>query len=130
MRYLKQFRLLQSSIALAAVLGFGGCSTESSGNKHDERSEGRVVDDKQVKESVMKGLDGDPVYKFGSVDVSTYGGVVQLGGFVNTEDQKRRAGEIAQSTPGAREVVNGIALKPEPMSPTGATNGTPRIYSE
>src|SRR4051812_35842013 len=98
MRYLKQFGLLQSSVALAAVLGFGGCSTDSGGSKHhDERSEGRVVDDKQVKESVMKGLDGDPVYKFGSVDVSTYGGVVQLGGFVNTEDQKRRAGEIAQA---------------------------------
>ena len=132
MRYLKQFRLLQSSVALAAVLGFGGCSTDSgsSGNKHDERSEGRVVDDKQVKESVQKGLNGDPIYKFGSVDVSTFAGVVQCG-FVNTEEQKRRAGEIAQVTPGAREVVNGIALKPEPMSPTGSTNGAqPRIYSE
>jgi osmotically-inducible protein OsmY len=131
MRYLKQFRLVSSTAAAVIALGVGGCSTNSSSNKHDERSEGRVVDDKQVKENVQKGLDRDSTYKFTSVEVTTFGGVVQLSGFVNTEDQKRRAGDIAQQTPGAREVVNGIALKPEPMAPTGSTNGVPpRIYSE
>ena len=113
--------------AVAALLTFAGCETKS----HDERSEGRLVDDKEITENVQKELKREPVYKFTNVDATTFGGVVQLSGFVNNEDQKRRAAEIAQQVPGVRQVVNGIALKPEPMSPTGSTNGAqPRIYSE
>src|ERR1043166_3662750 len=128
MRNLKQFRMIPTLAAAAALFTFTGCETSSS---HDERSEGRVVDDKQITESVQKELKHEPVYKFSSVDVSTFGGIVQLSGFVNTEDQKNRAAEIAQRTPGVHEVSNGITLKPEPMSPTGSTNSSlPRIYSE
>src|SRR6185369_3047397 len=114
---LKQFRMLQSAAAVAALLAFGGCKTSSSSS--DERSEGRVVDDKQITENVQKQLKKEPVYKFDGIDVATFGGIVQLSGFVNTEDQKRRASDIARQIPGVRQVVNGIALKPEPMAPTG-----------
>ena len=112
--------------AAAAMLTFAGCETSS----HDERSDGRQLDDKKITEHVEKELKEEPVYKFDSVQAKTFGGIVQLSGFVNTEDQKKRAGEVAQRVPGVRQVENSIALKPEPMAPTGSTNGLPRIYSE
>ena len=116
------------AVALTALTLVGvGCETTS----HDERSEGRILDDKSITENVQKELEREPVYKFGNVKVSTFGGIVQLSGFVNTDEQKSRAAEIAQRTPGVHEVSNGITLKPEAMTPTGATNANqPRIYSE
>jgi osmotically-inducible protein OsmY len=129
MRNLKRWGLIRGVAAAATLLTLAGCSTSSKSN--DERSEGRVADDKQIAEQVQKGLKHEPVYKFTDVDATAFGGIVQLSGFVNTEAQKKRAADIAQQVPGVRQVVNGIALKPEPMSPTGSTNGPqPRIYSE
>lgn len=127
MRNLKRWKLIQSTAAVAAWLTFTGCETSS----HDERSEGRAMDDKQITENVQKELKRDPVYKFENIDAVTFGAVVQLSGFVNTEGEKSRAEEIARQIQGVHQVVNGIALKPEPMSPTGSTNAGPtRIYSE
>src|SRR6185503_2767552 len=105
--------------ATVAMLGFSGC--ESWGHKSsDERSTGRVVDDKQITERVEDGLKREPVYKFNEVEVKTFSAVVQLSGFVNTDDQKRRAGEIAQQVQGVAQVVNNISLKPMvPTTPTG-----------
>jgi hyperosmotically inducible protein len=111
---------------MALLLGVTGCETSSSGPK-DERSEGRVVDDKQITADVEKRLKQEPVYKMDGVDVATFGGIVQLHGFVNTEQQKQRAGEVAQRVPGVSQVMNALTIKPEP---TSTTNGLPRIYSE
>ena len=117
---------MQSVVAIATLLAFAGCETEKQSN--DQRSEGRTIDDKMITENVQKGLKAEPVYKFGNVEAKTFAGIVQLSGFVDTEGQKSRAGEVAQQVPGVRQVENGIALKPAPMAPTGSTNGT-RIYS-
>jgi osmotically-inducible protein OsmY len=128
--------VVQGAATIAALLTFAGCKMMTSSSGSDgERSEGRVTDDKVITENVQKGLKHEPVYKFTDVDATTFAGVVQLSGFVNTEAQRKRAQEIAQQTPGVHQVVNGIALKPEPtMSPTGSTststNGSTRIYSE
>src|SRR3954470_4953131 len=115
---LKKQMVLRGAAALTAVVLLAGCET----SHHDERSEGRVVDDKQLSEHVKKALDTEPVYKFTDVNVSTFGGIVQLSGFVNIDDQKSRAGEVTARVPGVIQVENGIALKPAPMSPTGRTN--------
>src|SRR5215471_652287 len=82
-----------ASILLAGLLlTTAGCSTSSK----DERSEGRSLDDKHLTERIQKSMDEDPVYKFGGVHVKAFAGEVQLSGFVNTDEQKRRADEIAQ----------------------------------
>jgi hypothetical protein len=53
--------------------------------------------------------------------VRTFDGVVQLSGFVNSEEQKRRAEELARQVPGVVEVQNSISLKPNAgaYTPTG-----------
>jgi len=113
-------------LASLALIGTTGCSTPK-----DERSEGRELDDKHIVSELHKKLEREPVYKFDGVDVKAFAGEVQLSGFVNTEQQKRRAEEIASQTPGVFAVHNDLVLKPLVSTPTGRTNTLQenRIYS-
>ncbi len=108
--------------ATVAATALTGCSMLQP--KDSERSAGRVVDDRRITSQVKNELSREPVYKFSDVDVKTFDGVVQLSGFVNTDDQKQRAGQIAQNTPGVSRVVNSITLKPTEPTPTGRPAGT------
>ena len=128
-----KYALLLCSLGAGVVLiSSAGCQTW--GSKNDERSEGRALDDKHITAGVKEALETEPVYKFDGVDVQTFGGVVQLSGFVNTDVQKQRAAEVAQRISGVKEVINGLALKPlaPSLTPTGRTTDTaqPRIYSD
>ena len=86
-----------------------------------ERSAGRQIDDRIVNSRVKDALDDAPVYKFPEVRVMTYAGVVQLSGFVATDDQKAKAAELARKVEGVHEVINNISLKP---TATGRESGT------
>jgi hypothetical protein len=122
MRNLKHLVLITGLSAATAVTCFTGCSTWR--QKTSERSEGRIVDDHKIASRVKSELKKEPVYKFDDVDVRTFDGVVQLSGFVNSEEQKRRAEELAKQVPGVVEVQNAISLKPNAGSytPTGRNN--------
>jgi hyperosmotically inducible periplasmic protein len=117
---MRNFRHLLSigtvGLAIASV-GLTGCSMLE--RKSNERTAGRMIDDRQLTASVKRELNAEPVYKFDDVAVKTFDGVVQLSGFVNTDEQKRRAGDIAQHTQGVDQVVNNITLKPTPTGRSG-----------
>ena len=106
---------------IAAVIGVTGCSTW--GHRNDARSAGRITDDKNITSEVKDRLAGEPVYKFNNVDVKTFDGVVQLSGFVATNDQKEKAARIAQSVEGVNRIVNAITVH-EMTTPTGRNNNT------
>jgi hyperosmotically inducible protein len=112
------------------IVGITGCSTYTTGK--DERSAGRALDDRNLATQIRHSLDQEPVYKFGNVDVKSFAGEVQLSGFVNSDDQRRRATEIASQTPGVMNVHNSLLLKPfAGPTPTGRTNSPQEsmIYS-
>jgi hyperosmotically inducible protein len=119
MQNLKYFMLATCLTASAAVTCLTGCSTWH--QKTSERSEGRMVDDHKIAAQVRSDLKSEPVYKFNDVSVKTFDGIVQLSGFVNSDEQKRRAEELARNIPGVVEVQNAISLKPtgNSYSPTG-----------
>jgi hypothetical protein len=108
-----------------AILALAGCKS----TPKDERSEGRTIDDKNITADIKKSLENAPSYKFNGVNVQTFAGIVSLSGFVNSQDQKDRAQQIAQHTGGVREVVNGITLKPT-MPATARSNEGSKIYAE
>lgn len=54
----------------------------------------------------------DPPVKSGSISFRVADGVVTLNGEVRALDQKRLAGVLAWWIPGARDVINGIAVEP------------------
>jgi osmotically-inducible protein OsmY len=113
---------LSAAIGIASL---SGCSNMGTSNSpHDERSEGRVVDDKNITKAVESKLKGEPTYKFDTVEVKTFGGVVQLSGFVNNAEQSQRAEQIARGVSGATQVINGLAIKPGAIpTATGRPSG-------
>jgi osmotically-inducible protein OsmY len=46
------------------------------------------------------------------INVTTYRGVVQLSGFVQDDNQVRRAGELARSVEGVRQLYNDLRVAP------------------
>lgn len=116
-------------LAAITLIGATGCNTSNSGR--DQRSEGRSRDDRDISARVQRNLNDEPVYKFGGVNVRTFAGQVQLSGFVDSEEQRRRAGEVASQTPGVATVYNALVLKPQPVMPTGRMNTfqQPSIYA-
>ncbi len=74
-------------------------------------SNGSYVDDKTLASRVNSALKDNPDYKFDEVQVAVLKGTVQLSGFVNTADQKSKAGRIAKEVQGIQDVVNNITVK-------------------
>lgn len=120
------YATFENEAGLSAIVLSGGLVSCSSTHPGDGRTAGRVVDDNRITTQVERELNSEPVYKFSEVDVKTFEGMVQLSGLVLTEDQKRRAGEIAQRTPGVAQVANNIVVRPTSgLTPTGRTNSAP-----
>ena len=103
-------------IALAiGAMAWTGCRTV--GTEY-ERSTGQYIDDKTLVSRVQDALKADPVYKLDEVTVHTFRKTVQLSGFVSSQEQKDRAGDIATHVAGVQSVENNLSLKPSPLQQT------------
>ena len=104
---LKIFGVILSLGALPLLMGLTGCV---SGSRY-EQSSGERIDDHATSSRVRAALNDDTEYKYGGVSVETFKGTVQLSGFVNSRDQKNRAGDLARTVIGVKEIVNNITVK-------------------
>lgn len=104
---LKVLALILCVGAWPLVCGVTGCTT---GSRY-KQSTGEYIDDHTLSSHVKKALGEDHQYKYNDVNVVTFKGVVQLNGFVNTADQKSRAGELASKVEGVKEIQNKITVK-------------------
>ena len=105
-RVLKLSAVILSVGALAIAGGMTGCA----GDRYTQ-STGERIDDKADSSRVRDRLSEDTQYKYDDVKVQTFKGVVQLSGFVNSRDQKTRAGDLAKKVEGVKEVRNNITVK-------------------
>ena len=105
-RFQKLSALILTMSALAMVGGLTGCA----GDRYTQ-STGERIDDKADSSRVKKALSADAQYKYDDVNVQTFKGVVQLSGFVNSREQKNRAGDLAKNVEGVKEVKNNITVK-------------------
>ena len=85
---------------------FAGCAATST-----HESSGQYLDDAAITDKVKTKLLKDPKTSGLQVTVDTYKGQVQLSGYVNNEEAKDRAGELARGTPGVTGVTNDIKVK-------------------
>jgi hyperosmotically inducible protein len=76
-----------------------------------DRSAGEVVDDATITGKIKAKLIEDPTTKAHQINVDTRDGVVQLGGFVDSAAAKDRAGELAHSVGGVKDVQNELQVK-------------------
>ena len=80
--------------------------------RQDERTPGAVVDDSIIAAKVKSELATDAGLGTASaVNVEVRGGVVQLSGFVDSEDEKSRAESVASNVHGVAEVRNDIDVQ-------------------
>jgi hyperosmotically inducible protein len=89
-------------VLLAALLGstaMVGCSSTPT-----QQSAGQAVDDGVVTAKVKAALVADPVTKAHQINVETFKGTVQLSGFVETDEARSRALQLARDVEGVRRV--------------------------
>jgi len=104
---LKVFTLLLSLGAMPLLLCVTGCAT---GSRY-EQTAGEQIDDQDTSSRVKAALAEDSQYKYDRVTVETFKGKVQLSGFVNSKDQKDRAGDVAKKVTPVKKIVNNITVK-------------------
>jgi hyperosmotically inducible periplasmic protein len=105
-------KLIMVFLGAVAAVGFVGCASDDSADSH-KRTAGQYIDDKVLVQKVKAALGDSEVYKFPDVKVETYQGTVQLTGFVETQEQKQKAQELARNIRGVASVKNDIMLKGE-----------------
>ena len=101
--------------ALLAVLAVASACSST----RTQQSVGEVIDDSVLTSKVKVALIDDPVTKAGQINVETYRGVVQLGGFVDNAQQKDQATKVARSVTGVKEVRNDLRVSTKPEATAG-----------
>jgi hyperosmotically inducible protein len=70
-----------------------------------------VIDDGVITTQVKAKLIADSRTDAYKINVETSGGVVQLSGFVDSDEAKRTAGDVARSVSGVRDVDNDLEIR-------------------
>ncbi len=101
-------RQLLAALALIGVVAgpVVGCTSTQ---KHE--STGEYVDDSAISNKLRAQLLSDKELNVFQIDVTTFKGVVELSGFVNSSTAKARAGSVAASIDGVKEVRNNLIVK-------------------
>src|SRR5512143_2215931 len=74
-------------------------------------STGEYVDDSVITTKIKALLAEDDFLKSFQISVETYKGIVQLSGFVNSQEAVNKAGQIARSVKGVNSVKNNLIVK-------------------
>ena len=77
---------------------------------YDQISDQRM-EDSRTAERVREALAADADYRYDAVTVGASVGFVRLEGFVNTNAQRARAGEVARKVVGVVSVENALTVK-------------------
>lgn len=104
MRHAHWLRSVLVALALSASLA--ACSVMSG-----RETAGEYVDDTTITTKVKAAMFDDPSVKVMQIGVETMQNVVQLSGFVDSDQTKARAGELASAVTGVREVKNDLVVR-------------------
>lgn len=102
----------QSRMAMCLFVGFLlvafhlGCASSPT-----SESTGEYFDDTVITTKIKALLAKDDVLKPFQIGVETYKGVVQLSGFVNTEQTREKADYITRTVKGVKSVKNNLIVK-------------------
>ncbi|MDZ7753636.1 MAG: BON domain-containing protein [Gammaproteobacteria bacterium] len=103
MKRLRRFQAIFLPLLLALLVGCAGTA-------HQE-STGEYIDDTVVTTRVKAAIFNEPSLKSAEINVETFKGVVQLGGFVNSQADINKAVEIARAVSGVKSVKNDMRTK-------------------
>lgn len=93
-------------LGIVLLVAFTACAASET-----SRSTGDYVDDKVIASKVKTDLIANEETKARNIEVEVYRGVVQLSGFVETENAKKMAGDIARRVEGVVKVKNDLIVR-------------------
>lgn len=103
MNRLKRFSAFFIAALLMSMLGCASTSTKE--------GTGEYVDDTVITTKVKAALFNEPALKSLEINVETFKGVVQLSGFVSSQDSITKAIQVARGVSGVSSVRNSMRLK-------------------
>ncbi|MBM0103631.1 BON domain-containing protein [Steroidobacter sp. S1-65] len=97
-----------AALLLAAIMASTvvGCSSTPT-----QQSTGQAIDDGVVTAKVKAKLIEDPVTKAHQINVETFKGTVQLSGFVETDQARTRALQLARDVDGVKSVKDALEIR-------------------
>ena len=98
----------------AAALALSGCASNRGANDtSSSRSAGEFTSDAALTAKVKTAIASDSgIGNATNINVNSYRGVVQLNGFVDSQDKIQRAVTAARNVQGVRDVQNNLQVKP------------------
>jgi osmotically-inducible protein OsmY len=102
---------LTLTIVTAAGLALSGTAFLGCASTRTHESAGEYIDDSVITTKVKAAILEEPSLKYFQISVKTYKGIVQLSGFVDSEQAVRRAGQVASDVQGVSSVRNDLIVK-------------------
>ena len=99
-------KTLSAAVLAIALVSVVGCASTS-----QSQGTGEYIDDAVITTRVKAALFDEPVIKAHEINVETFKGVVQLSGFVSSQNEINRAVEVASGVSGVTSVKNDMRLK-------------------
>ena len=112
-------------IAVLALSNLGTDSAVAATTRDAAREAQARLEDTLLIARVKGALITDQVTKAHRINIETFHGIVQLSGFVSSQTEKTRAGEVAAAVPGVVEVRNAIEVRQ-----TLASRGIDRLIDD
>ena len=99
-------RILKFTVCIGLLATFLGCAATP-----QSASTGQFVDDSVITTKVKAAIFEEPSLKSLQITVETYKGVVQLSGFVDSAQNRNKAGDVAGRVAGVVSVKNDLTVK-------------------
>ena len=102
----KSYIVIRFLVVLMMIVAFAACASTQK-----QESTGEYVDDSVITSKIKTKLASDDFLKSFQIGVQSRKGIVQLSGFVNSQNAVDRAGQIARSVEGVKSVQNSLIVK-------------------
>lgn len=103
---MKNLKIVSTLIAALMLTAVVGCASTQK-----QESTGQYVDDTVITTTVKAAILNEPSLKVSEINVETFKGVVQLSGFVRSEDSIVTAVRVASAVNGVKSVKNDMRMK-------------------
>ncbi|NMM36961.1 MAG: BON domain-containing protein [Glaciimonas sp.] len=103
---MKISRRIPTYLLAFTLVALAGCASTAK-----QEGTGEYVDDAVITTKVKAAIFNEPTLKSTEVNVETFKGIVQLGGFVSSQAAINMAAEIARGVKGVKSVKNDMRVK-------------------
>jgi osmotically-inducible protein OsmY len=103
MKSVKTFATVFATLMLLATFGCAATRTHE--------GTGQYIDDSAITTKVKAAILHEPGLKSAEINVETFKGVVQLSGFVSSQEDINKAVKLARGVSGVKSVTNNMQLK-------------------